>query len=83
MPAVIYPLHFQRKFERTWANRIARVAGPPPVRRSRPQGTDRCACGQDVTAPYNSSYSGKAVVNKWHCSTCNARWTTTADLWKV
>lgn len=83
MTAVIYPLHFQRRFERNWANRVARDAARAPARRSRPEGTDTCACGHKVTAPYSASYSAKAVVNKWHCSVCGARWKTTADLWRV
>ena len=56
------------------------LAGELPVRRSRPEGTDTCACGYTVTAPVNSQYSLHIVTNKWHCSKCNARWTTEASI---
>jgi hypothetical protein len=77
MNAIIYPIHLQRNFERRWANRDAREL---PIRRSRPEGTDTCACGYTVTAPVNSQYSLHVVTNKWHCSKCNARWTTEASI---
>lgn len=77
MNEIIYPIHFHRKFERNWASRVAREA---PVRRSRPEGTDTCHCGESITAPYSSNYSPDAVVNKWHCSACGRRWTTTAGI---
>jgi hypothetical protein len=79
MNAIIYPIHLQRKSDRKWTNRIAREL---PIRRSRPEGTDACACGEVVTAPVNSQYSLHAVTNKWHCSKCNARWTTEAAIWR-
>jgi hypothetical protein len=77
MTAIVYPIHFQRKFERRWANRVARYA---VVRKSRPEGTDTCACGHDVTAPYSSNYTPKAVINRWHCSACGADWRTSANV---
>lgn len=82
MSAVIYPLHFERRFARKWA-RSARDASPAPMRRSRPESTDTCACGQVLVAPYNSTYSAKAVINKWHCMNCNAKWSTIADIWRA
>jgi hypothetical protein len=80
MNAIIYPIRLQRKSERKWANRVAREL---PIRRSRSEGTDTCACGEVVTAPVNSQYSLHAVTNKWHCSKCNARWTTEAAIWRL
>jgi len=81
MAAAIHPIYLQRKSERNSANRAVRNAGPTPRRKSRPEGTDTCTCGHVVTAPYSSNYSPKALINKWHCSACGARWRTTADLW--
>jgi hypothetical protein len=82
MTAVIYPISFQRRFERDGAKGVAQDAGPAPARTSSPEGTDTCTCGHTVTAPYSSNYSAKTVVNKWHCSACGARWKTTADIWR-
>ncbi|OPH83020.1 hypothetical protein B2M20_08490 [Nitrobacter vulgaris] len=76
MYAMVYPIHLQRSSERRWANRVAREI---PLRRSRPEGTDTCACGNAVTAPVNSRYSPHIVANEWHCTKCNARWTTEAS----
>jgi hypothetical protein len=77
MNAIIYPIHLQRRSERKWANRVAREL---TIRRSRPEGTDTCACGNTVTAPVNSQYSLHVVINKWHCSKCNSPWTTEASI---
>jgi hypothetical protein len=75
MYAMVYPIHLQRKSERKWANRVPREL---PIRRSRPDGTDTCACGYTVTAPVSSRYSLHVIINKWHCSKCDAWWTTEA-----
>ena len=65
MSSIIYPLHFQRRFERRWASRM--VSEP---RRSPSRGTNTCSCGQFVTAPVSSTYLPTGVVNEWQCSAC-------------
>ncbi|MDR6305352.1 hypothetical protein GGQ85_003074 [Nitrobacter vulgaris] len=75
MYAMVYPIHLQKRSERRWANRIAREI---PIRRSRPEGTDSCACGNVVTAPVSSQYAPYVVTNEWHCTKCDTRWTTEA-----
>ena len=51
MNAIIYPIHFQRNFERRWATRIAAVK----PRLSRSEGRDACKYPSLVTAPCDSS----------------------------
>ncbi|MEH2501669.1 MULTISPECIES: hypothetical protein [unclassified Bradyrhizobium] len=74
MNSIIYPLHFQRRFERRWASRM--VSEP---RRSPSRGTNTCSCGQLVTAPVSSTYLPTGVVNEWRCSACGNNWETIAD----
>lgn len=50
MSAIIYPVHFQRNFERRWATRMA---GMKP-RLSRSEGTEALECENVVTAPGDS-----------------------------
>jgi len=77
MNALIYPLHFHRRFEPRWATRVI----SDQKRRSPPQGTDACTtCGHVVTAPSRSTHlpSGK-IINHWQCSTCGNTWDTFVD----
>jgi len=74
MSSIIYPLHFQRRFERRWASRM--FSEP---RRSPSRGTNTCSCGQFVTAPVSSTYLPTGVVNEWQCSACGNNWETIAD----
>jgi hypothetical protein len=77
MNALVYPLHFHRRFERRWA---AQATGDQS-RRSPPQGTDTCTkCGHVVTAPSRSTHlpTGK-IVNHWCCSACGNTWDTFVD----
>jgi hypothetical protein len=74
MDGLIYPIHFQRDFERRWAARIVRdVARQWPA-----EGTDTCVCGATVTAPIESTYSPAEIANDWECSACGKRWKTIA-----
>ena len=75
MSFIIYPLHFQRRFERRWASRM--VSDEP--RRSASRGTNTCTCGHLVTAPVSSTYLPTGVVNEWRCSACGNDWETIAD----
>jgi hypothetical protein len=74
MNAIIYPIHLRRQFEQRWAARIVR----DEPRRSPPEGTDTCICGQTVIAPRISTYAPDEIVNHWECSACGKRWATTA-----
>lgn len=74
MSSIIYPLHFQRRFERRWASRMV-----SELRRSPSRGTNTCSCGQLVTAPVSSTYLLTGVVNEWQCSACGNKWKTCAD----
>jgi hypothetical protein len=47
MSAIIYPVHFQRNFERRWATRMA---GMKP-HLSRSEGAEACECENVVAAP--------------------------------
>jgi len=76
MDAIVYPLHVQRRFEQRWA---ARRVVDDEFRRSPPQGTDTCRCGDVVTAPSHSTYTPTGVVNEWQCSACGGHWQTIAD----
>ena len=71
----IYPLHFQRRFERLWASRMVR----DEPRRSPSRGTNTCSCGHTITAPVSSTYSSTGIVNQWQCSACGSEWETIAD----
>ncbi|WP_084810840.1 hypothetical protein [Bradyrhizobium sp. NAS80.1] len=75
MSSILYPLHFQRRFERRWASRM--VSDGP--RRSPSQGTSTCTCGHLIIAPVSSTYLPAGVVNKWRCSACGNDWETIAD----
>ncbi|MEH2531527.1 hypothetical protein V1277_002092 [Bradyrhizobium sp. AZCC 1588] len=74
MKSIIYPLHFQRRFERRWASRMVSELPRSPSR-----GTNTCSCGQLVTAPVSSTYLPTGVVNEWRCSACGNNWETIAD----
>ena len=75
MSSIIYPLHFQRRFERRWASRM--VSDEP--RRSPSRGTNTCTCGHVVTAPVRSTCLSTGAVNEWRCSACGNNWETIAD----
>jgi hypothetical protein len=74
MSSIIYPLHFQRRFERRWASRMISEPRRSPSRR-----TNTCSCGQLVTAPVGSTYLPTGVVTEWRCSACGNNWETFAD----
>jgi hypothetical protein len=73
MTAVIYPLDLHRKFEQRSASRVQ-----SQHRRSPPEGTDICVCGQTVIAPASSTYTPDVVINHWQCAKCGREWTTSA-----
>jgi hypothetical protein len=75
MSPIIYPLHFQRRLERSWASRMIRQE--PSRLPSR--GTNTCTCGHVVTAPIRSTYLPTGVVNEWRCSACGNDWETISD----
>lgn len=72
---IVYPLDFERRFERRWGSRMVR----DEPRQSPSQGTNTCTCGHLITAPVSSTCSPAGVVNEWQCSDCGTNWETIAD----
>jgi len=70
----IYPIDIARDFNRRWTVMQAETH----ARRSPPQGTDTCRCGDKIVAPSRSTFAPREVSNYWHCTVCDRYWKTIA-----
>lgn len=72
--SIIYPLHFQRRFERRWASRMIRVE----PQRSPSQEISARPCGDLNMGPVSSTCLPSEILHEGHRSACGTNCETTA-----